>query len=950
MLNETKNFMPDAFDDLLLQSILSDYSHNPEIQKTIDMTANFIYSNPINITVSKEIEERFIHSSGKSIFLNLLLNKFVLFTLGIVMLGFISQNLLKNQNFENPQKSMITSVLADTSSKEKTAFPPSDSTIPKKNLPSLKIEKPVLQKSVFQNQFNEDEGGSPLTNFPKYYNHRPVYDEEFDEDFVNSTMPLSNKIPVYPNENYQIKNIQCLLNKDYGIFNQTWKRYYKEIVDKNYKPVPFLVPLYYEKPFAKGFENMTYFSYISNQKFNPKLDTLKHYLPESMNYYFDMTDSTLTSKDIFSSNANLKFAQPFYISNQEMSNQDYKEFLSWVARYNGIEKPYLSNIDSLLSLKEYLVYPFHNPNSEYKKRTGKNSINVLPNVKCWTTDFAYSFNEPMVTHYFTHPAYRLYPVIGVSYWQAMAYLDWLTWIWQSRIDAQNIPYNIDFDLPTAYEWELASKKILLDVNIEFMKIPNLCNLSVSNHNDMYLGQELGISWHGVTDKGFHSITGNSQRSEIPNYKSKVINMDCNVSEWLKEDYSANWLPYISRYRAGMGTYNVNADKLLLLLEKYFDDEYNDKNGKLVQGGNWYNKRVIDPNTDNADGMFAKVFIHPDSSHSTLGFRFVMHVHLKNEAEIVKKNRVLGRDMPKIDYSLLKNETKANDKFMNDPYGFLFIPMGSFHHQDSLKSVQAFYAMETEVNNLTWFLFLNYLIDNNREEDLKECLPNDAEWALKMNFEKFQKFPEKYIKSLPLSSDFIRKNNIMDLGWTNFAYLPVVGISKKAAQLFAQWMTQMSGSNIDFRLPTEIEYEWMAYGGLSDTNQFAWSGKFTRDYRGIILAKYIFGDDWDNAGNIKKPNSNYQQNSEFTTIVYDSIWVIPCAPYPTACFKNNSFGLFDMCGNVAEMVQEDGFTKGGSWASPAYFLRIKEREKWSGKPSDCVGFRLVMTYLGKPAGK
>jgi hypothetical protein len=52
----------------------------------------------------------------------------------------------------------------------------------------------------------------------------------------------------------------------------------------------------------------------------------------------------------------------------------------------------------------------------------------------------------------------------------------------------------------------------------------------------------------------------------------------------------------------------------------------------------------------------------------------------------------------------------------------------------------------------------------------------------------------------------------------------------------------------------------------------------------------------------------------------------------------------MCGNAAEMLNEPTHTKGGSWASPAFYIRIDKEEKWNGKPSDCVGFRLVRSYL------
>jgi sulfatase modifying factor 1 len=44
------------------------------------------------------------------------------------------------------------------------------------------------------------------------------------------------------------------------------------------------------------------------------------------------------------------------------------------------------------------------------------------------SDFSYAANEPMVQGYFSHPAYRNYPVVGVTWRQARAFN-----IWRSRV-------------------------------------------------------------------------------------------------------------------------------------------------------------------------------------------------------------------------------------------------------------------------------------------------------------------------------------------------------------------------------------------------------------------------------------------------------------------------------------------------------------------------------------
>lgn len=81
----------------------------------------------------------------------------------------------------------------------------------------------------------------------------------------------------------------------------------------------------------------------------------------------------------------------FYMDQTEVSNLDYLEYVYWLNRVFGKDCP---------------------------ERVTK----ALPDTTVWRN--LLSYNEPMVELYFRHPAYRDYPVVGVTWLQANDYALW----------------------------------------------------------------------------------------------------------------------------------------------------------------------------------------------------------------------------------------------------------------------------------------------------------------------------------------------------------------------------------------------------------------------------------------------------------------------------------------------------------------------------------------------
>jgi formylglycine-generating enzyme len=83
----------------------------------------------------------------------------------------------------------------------------------------------------------------------------------------------------------------------------------------------------------------------------------------------------------------------FYIDKAEVSNLNYLEYLYWIDRVFGANYPEV-----------------------YR--------NALPDTLVWRSELAY--NEPLVEYYLRHPAYNNYPVVGVSWLQAVEFCKWRT--------------------------------------------------------------------------------------------------------------------------------------------------------------------------------------------------------------------------------------------------------------------------------------------------------------------------------------------------------------------------------------------------------------------------------------------------------------------------------------------------------------------------------------------
>lgn len=143
--------------------------------------------------------------------------------------------------------------------------------------------------------------------------------------------------------------------------------------------------------------------------------------------------------------------RPFYIGRKEVSNKEYRQFLS----------------DSASAIFKSLNIPFWA---------------LLPDTTVWISPKMY--NEAYKDYYFRHPAFENYPVVGVSAIQAKAYCQWLGLKFQSSLPIGIMDnYRIEGDLPTSAEWCAAYDVCIQKPSYSALKerFPKSRNIGSVNH-------------------------------------------------------------------------------------------------------------------------------------------------------------------------------------------------------------------------------------------------------------------------------------------------------------------------------------------------------------------------------------------------------------------------------------------------------------------------------------
>jgi formylglycine-generating enzyme len=229
----------------------------------------------------------------------------------------------------------------------------------------------------------------------------------------------------------------------------------------------------------------------------------------------------------------------------------------------------------------------------------------------------------------------------------------------------------------------------------------------------------------------------------------------------------------------------------------------------------------------------------------------------------------------------------------------------------------------EVSNGDYKKFLTHLRETNHNDLLVKCLPDSLKWLTA-----FQ------VPNTPLSAYYHSHSS-----YENY---PAVAVSYFAANEYCRWLTTQYNSDANrnfkkvvFRLPTENEWMNAANGG--DKNKmYPWDMYYLRDKDGKYLCNYK---------HIGDQSISYDETSKTYKVVNMGILDRSLMPAEVNSFNPNPTGLYNLSGNAAEMVAEEGIAKGGSFNDAGYDVMIA-RQKHYKAPSVEIGFRAVMQVLEK----
>ena len=332
--------------------------------------------------------------------------------------------------------------------------------------------------------------------------------------------------------------------------------------------------------------------------------------------------------------------------------------------------------------------------------------------------------------------------------------------------------------------------------------------------------------------------------------------------------------------------------------------------------------------DNPDGIGEYAFQDADTTGMTVYEKYMMDNYAGTGDDFYE-----GRKLNK-DVDLIFDTDEYPDVYYTEVMDSMYLPMSESYNGQRTWDVKKFkFQFQTmDIKSAAKYKELKRSDVIIKEEI--EVYPDTTVWI--------RDFAYSYNE--PMHNDYFWHDAYNDY--------PVVGVSWKQAQAFAQWRTiykngYQKSKNKDFvnkyRLPSEAEWEYAARGGLQGAT-YPWGGPYTKNDRGCFMA------------NFKPLRGDYAADQALYTVEADA-------------YEPNDYNLYNMAGNVSEWVlasydpssyeytstmnpdvndvdNERKVVRGGSWKDVAYFLQVSSRDyEYADSARSYIGFRVVQDYMG-----
>ena len=259
-------------------------------------------------------------------------------------------------------------------------------------------------------------------------------------------------------------------------------------------------------------------------------------------------------------------------------------------------------------------------------------------------------------------------------------------------------------------------------------------------------------------------------------------------------------------------------------------------------------------------------------------------------------------------------------------GYSYVPSGVTLVDGDSVSCQGFFMMKEEVSNFSYHEYLASLKNNGKMEEYKLAFPDTTKW----NTSSFalSKYVQYYF-SHPAYRQY-----------------PVVNVSKKQAEKYCEWLSQVWRKNtgnesIVFRLPTRAEF-LRAANGSSVNRPYSWNSPYIRRNDGKFQCNFLTVG----SGAISRDSTGkliVVKNIPLDYMVAGVSEDFADLTAPVRSFWPNEYGIYNLNGNVSEMISEGNTAVGGDWNSPGYDIRNQSTKKFT-EANPTVGFRPVMTFL------